>query len=176
MSTAITVPTCALGSMEQVGPAESRAFHRQVSSILWMAVHPNDRILTPARTPRRATIQSSKPGCRVNRRRIQHDHRQDAGYGHRAGCRHDGMRVPDDFKVSEGIVTAFVGRRSLATPSSTERRFFASNGSNTPSQRLGSGFKPTRGCPVRYFIVLATSPSWPSATTMSSAANRKFGK
>ena len=45
-----------------------------------------------------------------------------------------------------------------------------------PSQRSGSGFTPTTGWPLRYFNVLATNPSWPSVTTVSSGANTKFGR
>src|SRR5436305_11541240 len=47
---------------------------------------------------------------------------------------------------------------------------------STPGLRPGSGLIPMTGCPSRYLATLATSPSWPTATTMSSGAKRNRGR
>src|SRR5208283_5037097 len=74
------------------------------------------------------------------------------------------------------MVTDLTVLRRAMTSGRIEVISFGANGNSTPSKRRGSGFTPTKGWPLRYFMVLATKPSCPKATTTSSGPNRKLGK
>ena len=52
----------------------------------------------------------------------------------------------------------------------------ARNRTSTPALRPGSGSTPITGCPSRYLATLATRPSCPTATTMSSGREQEPGQ
>ena len=62
-------------------------------------------------------------------------------------------------QVASAMVTDFNGRFLAMTWGSTVSTSFGLKGSSTPSYRRGSGFTPTSGCPSKYFMVFAITPS-----------------
>ncbi len=63
--------------------------------------------------------------------------------------------------------------RTMAAGNSSSPAATGNSGTRTPGLTSGSGLIPRTGWPSRYFARLATRPSWPTATTMSSGPKRK---